>query len=238
MACCCGTTFNSCADCCPQWTLPGGATAVPTEIQAAVSISPFDVCFTASRNFGFSAPVCAKKDTVSHSGTYTLTRLASSGNSCGSWNYTNCIGNENISVAVRLFYISTEKRCVWDASVAYTRCIPCTSASFLPGGIYNHPDMLCCNGTDYGFKAGARGGSTGFSNFAHFPEITMTFPCQAGALGGSVGQSSGAPSGLTWLQFCNRPGINCSTCGCDSTNPFTGCPDTPISSTITITISV
>lgn len=235
MPCCCGGFggFGSCADCCPQWTLPGGATAVPTEIQAAVSIGEFEVCFTASRNLGFILPVCAKLGTISHSGTYTLTRQNIGSFGCGQWSYSNCSGNEFIEIFAGLVFAGGN--CVWNASVAYTKWLPCAEDQFASGGIYRHPDMLSCNGTDYGYRAGARGSS--FDNSGTLPSFTMTFPCQAGSFSNSVTHYSGAP--LPWGSFCGRPGVSCNfstSCGCGSMYPGY-CPNSP-SSTVTITLTV
>lgn len=236
MACCCGTTFNSCADCCPQWTLPGGATAVPTEIQAEVSVAAFDVCYVAGVSGG-SLTFCGKKDTVSLSNTYTLTRVSTTGNACGTWRYFNCSNNESVSVEVRLSYNSTTKQCVWAAGVNYEKCLPCTAWS----SAYNNSANLCCNGTDYGFKARAQGGSINgvISGLGDLPTVTMTFPCAAGIINGAgIFQRNGTSSGeQAWAVFCARNGINCTTCSCDSTNLVSTCPDSP-SSTITVTISV
>jgi hypothetical protein len=234
MSCCGCGGFNptSCAQCCSQWTLPGGATAVPTEIQAAVSISAFEVCFVAGRNFGFSAPVCAKLGTISLGGTYTLTRQGIGGG-CGSWSYDNCSGNERVTISAGLVFAGGA--CIWSAGVTYRKWLPCAEDQFASGGIYRHPDMLSCNGTDYGYTAGARGSS--FST-GTLPEFTMTFPCQAGSFSGSVPQQTGAP--IAWGSYCGRPGIICSTgtaCGCDSIGWPGDCPNNP-TSTVTITLTV
>lgn len=237
MACCCGTTFNSCADCCPQWTLPGGATAVPTEIQATVSIGAFEVCFVAGLNTGFSLVTGAKLGTLSLSGTYTLVRQNIGSFGCGSWVYDNCSNNEKIYVQAGLVYASGQ--CVWNATVEYRKWLPCNGLGFMPGEVFRNADNLSCNGVDYGFSAGAAG-STSAGSLYPLPQFTMTFPCQTSAHVASIEHSDGIPTSFTWAAWCQRNVVRCLTpasVGCGSIAWPGDCPNNP-TSTVSVTLSV
>jgi hypothetical protein len=238
MSCCGCGKFNptSCAQCCSQWTLPGGATAVPTEIQATVSIGAFEVCFVAARNLGFALSYGAKLGTLSLNGTYTLVRQNIGSSGCGSWVYENCSNNESIYVQAGLVYASGQ--CVWSATINYKKWLPCDGAAFGPGEVYRTADNLSCNGVDYGFWASAAGTSTG--GLFPLPTSTMTFPCQAGVHSALIQHGDGKNPSFTWANWCNRSVVRCLTptsVGCGAIGWPGDCPNAP-SSTVTITLTV
>jgi hypothetical protein len=239
MACCGCGGFNptSCAQCCSQWTLPGGPADVPTEIQAAVSISPVQVCFGATRNFPFRFWQDTILDTLSHSGTYTLIRGTAAGR-CARYSYSNCTGLE--SILVEAFLSFSSGKCVWDVNVRYERCIACNGPNFQPGQVYATSDNICCNGTSYGYKAVSSGVSSGLTSAnVGMQPFTMTFACQTGAVSGSatVQRNPSGASG-TWNSFCNRNGISCGVLlDCGAVDPVANCPNTSFDA-ISVTLTV
>lgn len=230
--CCEGTPFvpASCADCCQQWTLPGGTGDVPDEIQVDAVIDSFEVCYVAGRQTAFGLFVFTKSDTVAYQDSLVLTRVLTTGSLCGEWRYISCVDNESVDCRVFLFYDEATSRCIWRGSLAYQRCIVSDCEDVLLD-----QNNLCCDGQAYGFKAGA----TLTFDVATGGAVSMQTACSGAALSKSDTVRGGpfaAP--LTWPQYCGRPGIICIQPGntCSEISPL-DCPtDIPVTGSVTITV--
>lgn len=226
----CSCCFSpGCSQCCTEWTLPGGSGDSPDEIQAAVSITAFQLCYFASYAVpGGNLLVYTADGTIGYSASLTLTRQAAQSGECGIWSYSSCVDNESVNCVVRLTYDAESNKCQWSASLTYATCIPEDC-----GLITSNPDNLCCDGTTYGFRAGV---SFSSATGATGTVVDMTAACAVAQIDPAT-TARGGPFGspLDWPDFCDRPGVSCQT-ACSQTNPL-DCPvDIPATATITITV--
>ena len=221
---------ESCADCCPAWTLPGGVGDLPSEIQVDVAIDQFSVCYVAGRQTAFGLFVFTKSDTVEYQASITLTRVLTSGSLCGEWRYAACVDNESVDCRVRLSYDQENNRCLWQGTIGYNRCLASQCQDILLD-----QNNLCCDSQSYGFKAGA---ALAF-DVATGGAAVMQTECSGTTLQKtSVIRGGPFNAPLTWQEYCGRPGIICIQPGgtCSEVSPL-GCPvDIPVTGRITITV--